>query len=602
MDLITHGVLVVSAVCFTLGVINLRLWMGNRERLNLLAMSAVCLFGGAYALFELAWLHSVSASEFGEIARWSQIASWGTIVSLATFLHVHLQAGRMWLFWAIVALRTFGMLINFAMPVNIHFREMTAVEQVTVLGERLSSPIGVPNPWYIVPIFTFVLLLVFALDALVVVWRRGERRKALIFGGSTALLCLTALSTGWAIFLLSLRFPPFVSPALMFIILGMAIEFDYDLKRSARLAGELTNREIELTETLEQLNLSVSAGQVGIWARDLGTDKLWVNQKMRELFEFGDSGPVTVERFAERVHADDRKRLKWILDTVIETGQTYEAEYRIQLQNGGIRWMRSMGQVHDDGAKLLRGAAVDITRMKLAEEDAHELSRKLMVAQEKERARLARELHDDLSQSLAILSIQLQSLVARSNDAVAIEKHVEKLTGQIQRLSSDVHRISHELHPSKLTQLGLESALGGFCREAHEAHGLKIGFKANNVPRSLPNDISLCFYRIAQEALQNTVKHSGASTANVELTVSDDVISLVVTDNGSGFDPEKVSKESLGLVSMHERIRAVDGVLTVGSVPGSGTTIEAQVPLPKTTLLASESRTLIAADQRIQHP
>lgn len=589
MDLITHGVLVVSAVCFTLSVINLRLWLGNRERLNLLAMSAVCFFGGVYALFELAWLHSVSPSEFGEIARWSQIASWGTIISLATFLHVHLQAGRMWLFWAIVGLRTFGMLINFAMPVNIQFWEMTAVEQVTVLGERLSYPIGVTNGWYVIQTLSLVMLFAFAVDASAAVWRRGERHKALIFGGGAALLCLTTLAMSATIFWLSIRFPPFVSPALMFIILGMALEFDYDLRRSARLAGALTTRELELTEALEQLDLSVSAGQVGTWARDLGTDRLWINRKMRELFEFDDSEPVTVERYAERVHTDDRKRLKMILEAVIETEQTFEAEYRIQLRNGGIRWMRSLGQVqvHDDGAKLLRGAAVDITRMKLAEEDAHELSRKLIIAQEKERARLARELHDDLSQSLAILSIQLQSLIIRPSDAESIENQVEKLTGQIQRLSSDVHRISHELHPSKLTQLGLESALGGFCREAHEAHGLKIRFKATNVPRSLPNDISLCLYRIAQEALQNTVKHSGASTANVELTVNDDVIRLVVTDNGSGFDPEKVSKESLGLISMHERIRAVDGRLKVESVPGSGTTIEARVPLPETKPLAS---------------
>ena len=251
MDLITHGVLVVSAVCFTLGIVNLRLWLGNRDRFDLLAICAVCFFGGAYALFELTWLHSVSPSEFGKIMRWSHIASWGIIVSLAIFLRLHLKAGPMWLLWAILVLRTFGVFINFAMPVNIQFREITAIEQLTVLGEKLSYPIGVTNHWYVIQVLSLVMLLAFALEASAAVWR-GERHKVLVFGGGTALLSLTTLAVSGAIFWFSIKFPPFVSPALMFIILGMALEFDYDLRRSARLAGELTSREVELTEALEQ--------------------------------------------------------------------------------------------------------------------------------------------------------------------------------------------------------------------------------------------------------------------------------------------------------------------------------------------------------------
>lgn len=202
-----------------------------------------------------------------------------------------------------------------------------------------------------------------------------------------------------------------------------------------------------------------------------------------------------------------------------------------------------------------------------------------MSAQEKERARIARELHDDLSQSLALLSINLHGIDVEAGDPVAVKRQLGQLTSQIQRLSSDVHRISHELHPAKLEQLGLESALRGFCREIATTHGLKIEFHADNISRSLPNDISLCLYRVAQESLQNIVKHSGASGVTVNLDQHETEIRLTVSDNGGGFDPEaERSKESLGLISMTERIHAVSGQITIDSSAGSGSQVIARVP------------------------
>jgi signal transduction histidine kinase len=584
MDLVSHSVLFLAAACLVLGAINLRLWLASRDRWDLLAMSTACLFSATYALFEVYWIHVESPQEYGEILRWSQIGSSGVIISLAIFLRLNLNPSQKWLFWALVVTRLSAASINFVMPVNLQFREITAIGQVSWLGEKLSYPIGVPNPWHITAVLSFIFLFAYGLDALLSGRRRGENRSALVFGGGIALMAFSSLAIGGAIIWFGAGIPALVSPSLLFILIAMAAQFGYDLRRSAQLADKLTHREIELTETLNQLDLSTSAAEVGIWELEAETGRLLASDKMRELFQFTESTPLTLSSYLARVHPDDRKRIEHTQNNAIETDQPYEAEYRVQLFNGDIRWMRSLGQVHtfDGGRKLLRVASVDITRRKIAEDDAHELSGKLIHAQEKERARLARELHDDLSQSLAILSIQLQSLVTKSSDAKAVKEQVDKLTGEIQQLSSDVHRISHELHPAKLNQLGLEAALRGFCREAGAANGLKVSFKAKNVPGSLPNDHSLCLYRIAQEALQNAVKHSGASIANVELGCDDNVVKLVVSDNGSGFDTDAVrAKESLGLISMHERIRAVYGTLSIDSVPDSGTKIEARVPLPR---------------------
>jgi two-component system sensor histidine kinase UhpB len=161
-----------------------------------------------------------------------------------------------------------------------------------------------------------------------------------------------------------------------------------------------------------------------------------------------------------------------------------------------------------------------------------------------------------------------------------LESQIGELRSQLQVLGADVHRISHELHPAKLTQLGLEAALRGFCREISEAHGLHVDFEATKLSSNLDNDLSLCFYRVAQEALQNVVKHADATRADVRIEVAGDELILEIYDNGKGFDIGSVSeKGSLGLVSISERMRAVAGTSKVLTSPGRGTTVEARAPL-----------------------
>ncbi|PYS87182.1 MAG: hypothetical protein DMF62_13235, partial [Acidobacteria bacterium] len=259
-------------------------------------------------------------------------------------------------------------------------------------------------------------------------------------------------------------------------------------------------------------------------------------------------------------------------------------EYRVLLRDGNIRWIHSRGKLEtDNGSRIVRGALVDITKLKMAEEAIHDLSRKLMNAQEKERARLARELHDDLSQSIALLSVQLATLSSNPKDLAHVKDQLDRFVNEVERLATDVHRISHELHPAKLTQLGLEAALGGFCRELSAAHPLRIDFEADNLPRDLPQDpqdISLCLYRVAQESLRNVVKHSEATSARVGIKLEDGHVRLSISDDGNGFDPLAAKvKEALGLISIDERVRAVNGEVKVISVVGGGTEIEVHIPV-----------------------
>jgi signal transduction histidine kinase len=155
----------------------------------------------------------------------------------------------------------------------------------------------------------------------------------------------------------------------------------------------------------------------------------------------------------------------------------------------------------------------------------------------------------------------------------------QEFSGQVKRLSSEVHRLSHELHPAKLEQLGLVAAMRGFCKEFAAAHQITVEFADGSVPRAVPADTALCLYRIAQEALHNVAKHSGGTTARVELAMEDRELRLAVTDDGVGFDPETIRVNgSLGLVSMAERARFVHGRLSIDSHAGRGTRIDVRIP------------------------
>ncbi len=165
------------------------------------------------------------------------------------------------------------------------------------------------------------------------------------------------------------------------------------------------------------------------------------------------------------------------------------------------------------------------------------MSGRLIHAQEAERIRLARELHDDLNQSLALLAVELdmfgQKPPATSSE---VSERMRDLSEQVKDLSSSVHRLSHELHPAKLEQLGLAAAVRGLCRELGAAHDIAIEFEAHAVPRKVRDEIALCLYRIVQEGLQNVIKHSGSTTAKVELISSENELCLIVSDQGRGFD------------------------------------------------------------------
>ena len=222
----------------------------------------------------------------------------------------------------------------------------------------------------------------------------------------------------------------------------------------------------------------------------------------------------------------------------------------------------------------------DITDRKLAEAALANVSRKLIEAQEQERSRIGRELHDDIGQRLALLAVELQQFRDKSVTLPQVRRLVSKLQKQTSDIAADVQSLSHELHSAKLQYLGLAAAMRGFCREFATQQKVEIDFKRHDLPGPLSADVSLCLFRVLQEALHNSAKHSGVRHFEVQLWGTSDEIHLTVRDPGAGFDRDAARTSSgLGLISMEERLKLLNGTLLVESLPQHGTTIHARVPL-----------------------
>jgi signal transduction histidine kinase len=219
-----------------------------------------------------------------------------------------------------------------------------------------------------------------------------------------------------------------------------------------------------------------------------------------------------------------------------------------------------------------------------SQKDLQKLAGRLISAQEEELRRLSRELHDDLTQRLAVLAIEAGKLeldLIRMPEKCSETVHtLAQIKNQLIKVSEDVHTISRQLHPTILDDLGLVRAIESECSAVMRRHPVEIVFRRENVSGSIPDDIGLCLYRVVQEGLRNIAAHSGSKNCEIFLRCDDHSLCLTVSDDGIGFDPLEVRKmPGLGLSSMRERVQLIQGDFSITSRPGKGTVISVCVPL-----------------------
>jgi PAS domain S-box-containing protein len=285
------------------------------------------------------------------------------------------------------------------------------------------------------------------------------------------------------------------------------------------------------------------------------------------------------------VHEADRRGVRDAYRRAISEGSPFSIVYRVRRRDGEYRWiLDSAAPWRKPGGRLAGfiAAAIDISDWKQAEDTLRDLGGRLIAAQEEERGRIARDLHDDVSQRLTLLSVELEHLGLRGQQSGDARDRWQALARTAANIATDLHQISHRLHPSRLHALGLVAAIGGFCQELWSQHHLQVHFTHDAVPSAIPADVALCCYRIVQEALNNVITHSRVLEAEVHLAGTNNGLLLRITDQGSGFAPERREGTGLGLLSMRERVRSVGGDLVVQAAPGRGTRIGVRINLQPT--------------------
>jgi PAS domain S-box-containing protein len=380
------------------------------------------------------------------------------------------------------------------------------------------------------------------------------------------------------------RQPTFWQRDRKYVIIAMILIVAQALLIAGLLWQRARKRKAEavLRESEERFRVMADTTPSLVWMCDERGRITYLNDR-RIAFTGPDPDAGYGDNWITYVHPDDVETMLGTLYESLKIKRPFSQEYRLRRSDGVYRWMFDVAspRVNGDGSfGGFIGSAIDTTDQKLAQQALEKVSGQLIEAQEKERSRIARDLHDDICQRLALLSMEIERANRTSNGLPAtIKPNLENIRKHCSEIAGDVQSLSHQLHSATLDYLGVVAAIRAFCSEFSKQHQVSITFTDMRVPKHLPKDVSLCLFRITQEALHNAVKYSGTNQFFVTLCAIEQEVQLVVRDAGAGFDVEEAKKNrGLGLVSMHERIHLVHGTLAVDSKPGIGTRIFATVP------------------------
>ncbi len=339
----------------------------------------------------------------------------------------------------------------------------------------------------------------------------------------------------------------------------------------------------QLDRFTKMLTLALEGSRTIAWEYDPLTGMIsWLDRN--KLRAAGDQEPETdlFSGVLSHVAPEDRDKLRGYAETILQTGGAFSTEARMIARDGSTRWMLIKGELlrkaGEESPRIL-GVTVDVSDVKRAQFQLEQLAKRLMEAQEEERKRISRELHDDIGQRVALLAIELDMVRQQLGGESEIRERIEQLQALTGELGTDLHLLSHALHSAKLKHLGLEAALRELCGRMSNNHpGLVVELNCGNASNAVTEDEALVLYRIAQEALNNVLRHSKATKAKISLEHTETCAKLVISDNGRGFDLS-ANSDGIGLVGMRERVRAVGGDFRIFSTAEIGTEIHASIPL-----------------------
>jgi len=515
-------------------------------------------------------------------------ASIGTAVLVATHLHSYSGIGAAWLiYWlgdSTGVLLITPLVLTFPGYLAAPFRERWA-EFAFLLLLLISSSVLVFSDFFLTGLRLDVLsfaLLAFVMWAAI---RFGMCGTALV---AFVIAALGTIETGLGAGAFSHN-TPFINAVLLdvfFTVLavsGMALAAVIAEREHARREGERLVREQAAMEVRLRLATIMESSDDAIIGLDLNrTITDWNKAAQRQ---YGYSPEEVIGRPVTDLIPAERGQNCVDMTRTVKQGYALRHYETVRRKKDGSQVEVSLtaSPIYNSEGQVVGISSIerDVTERRKQEEALASTRRRLIDAQEDERRRIARELHDDIGQRLALLTVQLEQLRANSPDLSSeVRQHLDELRQQSVEMAADIQSLSHELHSARLEYLGIASAAEGYCREFAQTQKVEIDREIRELPRHIAPAVSLCLFRVLQEALQNSLKHSGVGHFEVRMWAAPDQIHLSVSDAGVGFDREKARQShGLGLVSMEERVKLLDGKFSIESRPSGGTTIQASLPL-----------------------
>ena len=361
------------------------------------------------------------------------------------------------------------------------------------------------------------------------------------------------------------------------------------------VAADITDRRLTEQALREQRVLLAEAQKVaglGSWEWDPESGRLlWSDELYRIYGLSSDTFEPSFENYLERVHHEDRQNSGAMMARALMDGRGFSMLERIVRPGGEVRYLRSHGEVvRNERGKPIKifGACLDVTEQRHSEsalrqaaQDLHALTRKLVQAEEAERRRIAGELHDRVGQSLSALNINLDIVLGQLDAPAPVRQRLEDSVKLVERTLESIESVMAELRPPLLEEYGLAAALGWHAEEFSRRTGIALAVedRTQEAAKTMRLEAALALFRIAQEALNNALKHAGAKNIRLEISKSENTIALCVRDDGKGFDPANARRGRWGMSTMRERAEAAGGSFKVDSAPGQGTAVTATVPL-----------------------
>ncbi|MGD0417703.1 MAG: ATP-binding protein [Terriglobales bacterium] len=559
MNLVTIIWSMIASACLTLAAINFLTWGRNREAWANLFFAMLATGTAAWTFCELWMMRAETPAEFATALKWGHVAVWLLLVSLVGFVRLYLKAGRPWLAWMFLGLRTLALVLNFVVGQNLNYSEITRLRHIRFLGESVQIAEGVRNPWMVVGQLSLLALVIFVGDATATAWRRGDRRTALTVGGSALFFSVVGFGQSLLVLWGIIQVPLTASLSFMGLVAVMGYELSSEMIRATQLSRDLQVSQAGLRENEQRMSLAVDAANLGIWIRDITKNEIWASDKWRELFSFTPSEPLDFERILRRLHPDDREVFEQVLTKALAGGGNYETEFRLALPDGGLRWISSHGQVEFDatGQPLrIRGASRDVTAHKQSEQETQLLRREVAhVARVTMMGQLASALAHEINQPLGAILRNAEAAELFMQDASPDLDEIRAIVADIrkddQRAGAVIDRMRGLLKRQPLNTRELDvSELVGDVRALVRADAAARQVKLEvHVPGDLPpvrgdrvhlQQVLLNVILNGMDALDGT---SGTEN-RISVIVSrngNQTVEIAVSDTGSGIPADKLA-------------------------------------------------------------